>query len=54
MSSLVVTMEIHYHGAFVQTLDPSGSTRSLLCIYGPAADLSTPSCSFGSILGKQF
>ena len=33
MTSLVVTMEMDYHGVFVRTLDPSGPTRSLLCIY---------------------
>ena len=54
MSSLAVTMEIHYHGVFVPTLDPFWPTQSLLSTSGHVVNLLMLGISFLSNLCKQF
>ena len=54
MSSLVVTMETHYHGVFVRTLNPSGRTWSVVRIYGQVINPLLLGGSYLLNLCKQF
>ena len=46
MTSLVLSMEMDYHGVLFRMLDPLWSTWSLLCICGQVSDALMVGCSF--------